>query len=115
MGETHSQYSLLPLLSYPSFPLPLPSLTFLSQFYHQHKPLTCEIDAYGDFLQALGPDATSEVTCMPRHNEFPITLVLPKVWCTSVKHSSTDLKCVGGFGMVNTIMIGGSNIQGVAL
>lgn len=65
VGETHSQYSLLPLLSYPSFPLPLPSLTFLSQFYHQHKPLTCEIDAYGDFLQALGPDATSEVTCMP--------------------------------------------------
>ena len=24
-------------------------------------PLTCEIDAYGDFLQALGPDANSEV------------------------------------------------------
>ena len=31
------------------------------QFYSEHKPLTCEIDAYGDFLQALGPDATDEV------------------------------------------------------
>jgi len=28
----------------------------------KHKPLTCEIDAYGDFLQALGPDANSEVS-----------------------------------------------------
>ena len=24
-------------------------------------PLTCEIDAYGDFLQALGPSANPEV------------------------------------------------------
>ena len=24
-------------------------------------PLTCEIDAYGDFLQALGPRANPEV------------------------------------------------------
>ena len=31
------------------------------QFYIDQKPLQCEIDAYGDFLQALGPCATSEV------------------------------------------------------
>ena len=30
------------------------------QFYSEHKPLSCEIDAYGDFLQALGPEATSD-------------------------------------------------------
>ena len=24
-------------------------------------PISCEIDAYGDFLQALGPEATEEV------------------------------------------------------
>jgi len=30
----------------------------------KHKPLTCEIDAYGDFLQALGPDANSEVSIL---------------------------------------------------
>ncbi|XP_065903265.1 fucose-1-phosphate guanylyltransferase-like [Dysidea avara] len=34
----------------------------LNEFYLKHKPLTCEIDAYGDFLQALGPDANSEYT-----------------------------------------------------
>jgi len=32
----------------------------LLQFYKEHAPLTCEIDAYGDFLQALGPEATAE-------------------------------------------------------
>lgn len=30
------------------------------QFYSKAKPLQCEIDAYGDFLQALGPEATSD-------------------------------------------------------
>ena len=33
----------------------------LEDFYHAAAPLACEIDAYGDFLQALGPLATSEV------------------------------------------------------
>jgi hypothetical protein len=33
----------------------------LEAFYDAHAPITCEIDAYGDFLQALGPDATDEV------------------------------------------------------
>jgi hypothetical protein len=30
------------------------------QFYTRHKPLKCEIDAYGDFLQALGPEASTD-------------------------------------------------------
>ncbi|XP_064404447.1 fucose-1-phosphate guanylyltransferase-like [Halichondria panicea] len=30
------------------------------KFYSDHQPLDCEIDAYGDFLQALGPEATPE-------------------------------------------------------
>lgn len=34
----------------------------LCEFYKKHKPLTCEIDAYGDFLQALGPNANSMYT-----------------------------------------------------
>ncbi|XP_020824237.2 fucose-1-phosphate guanylyltransferase isoform X1 [Phascolarctos cinereus] len=34
----------------------------LLAFYQQLGALTCEIDAYGDFLQALGPGATVEYT-----------------------------------------------------
>ncbi|XP_036612535.1 fucose-1-phosphate guanylyltransferase [Trichosurus vulpecula] len=34
----------------------------LLAFYQQLGALTCEIDAYGDFLQALGPGATMEYT-----------------------------------------------------
>eukprot|EP00042_Codosiga_hollandica_P006695 m.16135 g.16135 ORF g.16135 m.16135 type:complete len:338 (+) comp27753_c0_seq1:174-1187(+) len=34
----------------------------LLEFYTAHKPIQCEIDAYGDFLQALGPKATPEYT-----------------------------------------------------
>jgi len=34
----------------------------LMHFYKDNKPLTCEIDAYGDFLQALGPESTDEYT-----------------------------------------------------
>ena len=30
----------------------------LLDWYRQHGPLDCEIDAYGDFLQALGPEGT---------------------------------------------------------
>ena len=26
----------------------------------EHKPLKCELDAYGDFLQALGPEASKQ-------------------------------------------------------
>ena len=38
------------------------SLVFLLfQFYRDNWPLQCEVDAYGDFLQALGPDATAKV------------------------------------------------------
>ncbi|KAE8606059.1 hypothetical protein XENTR_v10010586 [Xenopus tropicalis] len=31
-------------------------------FFHDSGGLSCEIDAYGDFLQALGPDATADYT-----------------------------------------------------
>ena len=34
----------------------------LMEFYRKEMPLNCEIDAYGDFLQALGPKATAEYT-----------------------------------------------------
>jgi fucose-1-phosphate guanylyltransferase len=34
----------------------------LQAFYTKHAPLSSEIDAYGDFLQALGPQATDEYT-----------------------------------------------------
>lgn len=34
----------------------------LKDFYQQHKPLNCEIDSYGDFLQSLGPKATIDYT-----------------------------------------------------
>lgn len=34
----------------------------LLAFFVENKPLTCEVDAYGDFLQALGPNATADYT-----------------------------------------------------
>ena len=34
----------------------------LYDFSDEIKPIDCEIDAYGDFLQALGPDASDEYT-----------------------------------------------------
>ncbi|XP_008851865.1 fucose-1-phosphate guanylyltransferase isoform X1 [Nannospalax galili] len=34
----------------------------LLDFYEKVSPLSCEIDAYGDFLQALGPGATVDYT-----------------------------------------------------
>lgn len=35
----------------------------LLAFHTAHAPFKCEIDAYGDFLQALGPEATDEYCC----------------------------------------------------
>ncbi|XP_026690022.2 fucose-1-phosphate guanylyltransferase [Ciona intestinalis] len=32
----------------------------LRLFYKSHKPLTCEIDAYGDFMQALGSESDNQ-------------------------------------------------------
>ena len=32
----------------------------LHKFYMEEKPLKCEIDGYGDFMQSLGPNATTE-------------------------------------------------------
>lgn len=34
----------------------------LHDFAEEIKPIDCEIDAYGDFLQALGPDASASYT-----------------------------------------------------
>eukprot|EP00038_Savillea_parva_P008549 m.177650 g.177650 ORF g.177650 m.177650 type:complete len:573 (+) comp14391_c0_seq1:249-1967(+) len=39
-----------------------PTSLKLQAFYAEHAPLTVEIDAYGDFLQALGPASTDEYT-----------------------------------------------------
>ncbi|XP_028610129.1 fucose-1-phosphate guanylyltransferase [Grammomys surdaster] len=39
----------------------------LLDFYKSEGPLNCEIDAYGDFLQALGPGATAEYTRNTSH------------------------------------------------
>ncbi|KAK7812315.1 hypothetical protein U0070_024585 [Myodes glareolus] len=39
----------------------------LLDFYGSVGPLNCEIDAYGDFLQALGPGATAEYTRNTAH------------------------------------------------
>ena len=34
----------------------------LSDFSQEIQPIDCEIDAYGDFLQALGPEASADYT-----------------------------------------------------
>lgn len=39
-----------------------PTALLLLDFYAANKPLTVEVDAYGDFLQALGPESTDEYT-----------------------------------------------------
>ncbi|XP_021051554.1 fucose-1-phosphate guanylyltransferase isoform X1 [Mus pahari] len=39
----------------------------LLDFYKSEGPLNCEVDAYGDFLQALGPGATAEYTRNTSH------------------------------------------------
>ncbi|RDD41056.1 Fucose-1-phosphate guanylyltransferase [Trichoplax sp. H2] len=41
----------------------------LLKYYLNHRPLQCEIDAYGDFLQALGSEANDDYT----HNTSNIT------------------------------------------
>jgi len=112
VGETHSQFS-LPLSLILPFPLPLPFLNFSLPVL----PSAQTPHLWDWCLRGLPPGTWSR--CHQRGNMhaitmslFPITLVPPKVWCTSVKHSSMDLKGVGGFGMMNTIMIGSSNIHG---
>lgn len=47
----------------------------LLHFFKENSPLTCEIDAYGDFLQALGPLATSEYV----HNTSNVTHLTPNL------------------------------------
>eukprot|EP00041_Stephanoeca_diplocostata_P024401 m.617572 g.617572 ORF g.617572 m.617572 type:complete len:587 (-) comp22519_c0_seq4:163-1923(-) len=39
-----------------------PTAKLLLEFYSANKPLSVEVDAYGDFLQALGPESTDEYT-----------------------------------------------------
>lgn len=53
----------------------------LLHFYSENCPLTCEIDAYGDFLQALGPLATSEYI----HNTSNVTHLTPNLVPTRLK------------------------------
>lgn len=52
----------------------------LIKFYGDHKPLQCELEAYGDFLQALGPGSTREY-----FNDH-----------SNVTHSSEDLVATRG-------------------
>lgn len=75
----------------------------LLDFWNQHKPITCEIDAYGDFLQALGPMATAEYTgnrlvqpmlCF-RRCENGGAPVAACVGCRATfAHGNTVVKCV---------------------
>ncbi|XP_061163873.1 fucose-1-phosphate guanylyltransferase-like [Saccostrea echinata] len=53
----------------------------LLHFYKENCPLTCEIDAYGDFLQALGPQATSDYV----HNTKNVTHLTPNLVPTRLK------------------------------
>ena len=46
-------------------------------FYKEHKPLQVEIDAYGDFLQALGPRATIQYTKNISNVSFPHPDLVP--------------------------------------
>lgn len=45
----------------------------LLKWYRQKGGISCEIDAYGDFLQALGPDASPEYC----RNVKNVTIALP--------------------------------------
>lgn len=45
----------------------------LLDWYNKHGEIKCEIDAYGDFLQALGPEATSDYC----KNVSNVTIALP--------------------------------------
>ncbi|ELT94528.1 hypothetical protein CAPTEDRAFT_177275 [Capitella teleta] len=53
----------------------------LLHFYQEEQPLQCEIDSYGDFLQALGPNATAEYTKDVRN----VSLVEPTLLETRMK------------------------------
>ncbi|XP_002734232.1 fucose-1-phosphate guanylyltransferase-like [Saccoglossus kowalevskii] len=45
-----------------AFYIDAPTIKKLAEYYRQVQPLQCEIDAYGDFLQALGPNASMDYT-----------------------------------------------------
>ncbi|CAG2190353.1 FPGT [Mytilus edulis] len=46
-------------------------------FYKENSPITCEIDAYGDFLQALGPNATIDYTSHIPNVSNPTKSLIP--------------------------------------
>lgn len=46
-------------------------------FYKENSPITCEIDAYGDFLQALGPKASIEYTSHIPNVSNPTPSLIP--------------------------------------
>ena len=53
----------------------------LLEFYRLNAPLECEIDAYGDFLQALGPRATIDYTTDTRN----VSKIDPTLVCVRQK------------------------------
>lgn len=63
-------------------------------FLSEHGPIQCEIDAYGDFLQALGPNATVDYTShIPNvSNATPYLIATREKVFNMLK--GTDLKCI---------------------
>lgn len=53
----------------------IPTALLLLEWYKRRGGVQCEIDAYGDFLQALGPEADSEY-CKNTRN---VTIALPSL------------------------------------
>ena len=53
----------------------MPTSIILLDWYRKRGDLKCEIDAYGDFLQALGPEATSDYC----KNVSNVTTIVPEL------------------------------------
>jgi fucose-1-phosphate guanylyltransferase len=49
----------------------------LIEFYKENSPITCEIDAYGDFLQALGPNSSVDYTSHIPNVSNPTPSLIP--------------------------------------
>ena len=56
-------------------------------------PLSCEIDAYGDFLQALGPNANPQVNSNMLHITGFIWSNIRRCACVSALCIRTSLSC----------------------
>ncbi|KAK3100415.1 hypothetical protein FSP39_019622 [Pinctada imbricata] len=61
----------------------------LIEFYENHGPIDCEIDAYGDFLQALGPNSSIDYT----KNISNVTIPTPSLIPTRQKVYNTLRDC----------------------